>query len=145
MVAAAGLIRARYLTRLNRWPELLEAKVASASLLAASGREPSRSRMWDEVQRELGIVDVAVAPFGDRHGCWGMLELWRTDGVFTAEEVALPRLARAVRRPGTPVSARPHLRGHPDQLLPVGPAVVVLDADLQVHAQTAGAARPCCS
>ena len=28
----------------------------------------------------------------------------------------------------------------PDQLLPVGPAVVVLDPDLQVHAQTAGAA-----
>ena len=135
-----GLIRARYLTRLNRWPELLEAKVASASLVAASGREPSRSRMWDEFQRELGIVDVAVAPFGDRHGCWGMLELWRTDSVFTSEEVRYLGTLAPYVVPGLRSALARTFVDTPDQLLPVGPAVVVLDPDLQVHAQTAGAA-----
>ena len=135
-----ALIRARYLTTLNRWPELLEGKVASASLLGTSEGDPSRSLIWREVQRELGVVDVAVAPFGDRHGTWGMLELWRTAAVFTPAELrylgglapyVVPALRSALAR--TFVDSR-------EQLLPVGPAVVVLDPDLQVRSQTAGAA-----
>jgi len=50
-----ALIRARYLTTLNRWPELLEAKVASASLLVTTEGDPSRSYLWREIQRELGV------------------------------------------------------------------------------------------
>ena len=134
------LIRARYLTRLNRWPELLDAKVASTSLLVASGREPARSRMWEEVQRELGVDDVAVAPFGDRHGCWGMLELWRTDGAFTTDEVAYLGSLSSYVVPGLRSALGRTFVDTPEQLLPVGPAVVVLDPDLQVRSQTAGAA-----
>ncbi|WP_027862535.1 helix-turn-helix transcriptional regulator [Marmoricola sp. URHB0036] len=135
-----ALIRARYLTRLNRWPELLEAKVASASLLAASGRQPSRSRMWEEIQRDLGVVDVAVAPLGDRHGCWGMLELWRTDRAFTPAEVAYLGSLTPYVVTGLRAALARTFVDTPEQFLPVGPAVVVLDPDLQVHAQTAGAA-----
>ena len=135
-----GLIRARYLTTLNRWPELLEAKVPSASLLTATEGDPSRSLLWQEVQRELGVVDVAVAAFGDRHGSWGLLELWRTDGTFTPEELRyLGALARYVV-PGLRSALARTFVDTPDQLLPLGPAVVVLDPDLQVRSQTAGAA-----
>jgi DNA-binding CsgD family transcriptional regulator len=135
-----ALIRARYLTTMNRWPELLEAKVPSASLLATSEGDPSRSLLWQEVQRELGVVDVAVAPFGDRHGSWAMLELWRTDGAFTPAELGyLGGLAPYVVPALRSALARTFV-DTPDQLLPVGPAVVVLDPDLQVRSQTAGAA-----
>lgn len=82
-----GLIRARYLTTLNRWPELLAAKVAASSLLTATDGDPSRSLLWREVQRDLGVIDVAVSAFGDRHGSWGLLDLWRTDRAFTADEL----------------------------------------------------------
>ncbi len=135
-----ALVRARYLTTLNRWPELLEAKVASTSLLTATHGDPSRSRLWQEVQRELGVVDLAVAPFGDRHGSWGQFELWRTEGAFTAAELQyLGALAPSVVPALRSALARTFV-DTPDQLLPVGPAVVVLDPDLQVRSQTAGAA-----
>ena len=135
-----ALIRARYLTTLNRWPELLEAKVPSASLLIATKGDPSRSLLWQEVQRELGVVDVAVAAFGDRHGSWGLLELWRTDDAFTPAELRyLGALARYVV-PGLRSALARTFVDTPDQLLPLGPAVVVLDPDLQVRSQTAGAA-----
>lgn len=135
-----ALIRARYLTTVNRWPELLEARVASASLLGTTAGDPSRSLLWQQVQRELGVADVAVAPFGDRYGSWGLLELWRTGGSFTPAELrylgalapyVVPGLRSALARTFVDAS---------DQLLPVGPAVVVLDPDLRVRSQTAGAA-----
>ena len=107
-----ALIRARYLTTLNRWPELLAAKVPSASLLTTSEGDPSRSLLWQEVLRELGVVDIAVAPFGDRHGSWGMLELWRTDGSFTPEELRYLGALAPYVVPGPPVRARADLRGH---------------------------------
>jgi DNA-binding CsgD family transcriptional regulator len=134
------LIRARYLTTVNRWPELLEAKTPSASLLGTTEGNPSRSRLWQQVQRELGVTDVATAPFGDRHGSWGLLELWRTDGSFTPAELGyLGALAPYVVPALRSALARTFV-DTPDQLLPVGPAVVMLDPDLQVRSQTAGAA-----
>ena len=136
-----ALIRARYLTRLNRWPELLEAKVASTSLLVATDGDPSRSLLWREVQRDLGVVDVAVAAFGDRHGSWGLLDLWRTDRAFTRDELRfLGTLAPYVVPGLRSALARTFVDAH-EQLLPVGPAVLVLDADLQVRSQTAAAAE----
>ena len=134
------LIRARYLTTLNRWPELLAAKVASASLLEATDGDPSLSLLWREVQRELGVTDVAFAPFGDRHGTWGLIDLWRTDGAFTDDELRYLGSLAAYVVPGLRSALARTFVDTPDQLLPVGPAVVVLDPDLQVRSQTAGAA-----
>ena len=135
-----ALIRARYLTTVNRWPELLEAKIPSASLLGTTEGNPSRSLVWREVQHELGVVDVAAAAFGDRHGSWGLLDLWRTGGSFSAEELRyLGALAPYVVPALRSALARTFV-DTPDQLLPVGPAVVVLDPDLQMRSQTAGAA-----
>ena len=135
-----ALIRARYLTTLNRWPELLEAKIPSASLLATTEGDPSRSLLWREVQRELGVVDVAVAAFGDRYGSWGLLDLWRTDGTFDPAELQYLGALAPYVVPGLRSALARTFVDTPDQLLPVGPAVVVLDPDLQVRSQTAGAA-----
>lgn len=135
-----ALVRTRYLTTLNRWPELLDAKIPSASLLATTGGDPSRSLLWQEVQRELGVVDLAVAPFGDRHGSWGLLELWRTDGSFAAEELRYLGALAPYVVPGLRSALARTFVDTPEQLLHVGPAVVVLDPDLQVRSQTAGAA-----
>ncbi len=135
-----ALIRARYLTTLNRWPELLEAKVPSVSLLSTTEGDPSRSLLWHSVQRELGVVDVAVAPFGDRYGSWGALELWRTHGSFTPEELRYLGALASHIVPGLRSALARTFVDTPEQLLPVGPAVVVLDPDLQVRSQTAGAA-----
>ena len=134
------LVRWRYQTRPNRWTDLLDAGVAAASLVTATAGEPSRSLMWRHVLREVGVVDSAVAPFADRYGCWGFLDLWRTSGRFTHEEVEfLGRLHGAVTAGLRAALVRTFV-DREDQLLPVGPAVVVLDAELQVRSQTAGAA-----
>jgi len=135
-----ALVRARYLTTLNRWPELLEAKIPSASLLATTGGDPSGSLLWREVQRELGVTDLAVAPFGDRYGSWGLLELWRTGGSFGPEELHYLGAIASYVVPGLRSALARTFVDTPEQLLPVGPAVVVLDPDLQVRSQTAGAA-----
>ena len=135
-----ALIRARYLTTLNRWPELLEGRIAAASLLSATDGDPERSLLWREVQRDLGVVDVAVAAFGDRHGSWGLLDLWRTDGAFTREELRFLGSLAPYVVPGLRSALARTFVDAPEQLLPVGPAVVVLDPDLQVRTQTAGAA-----
>ena len=135
-----ALIRARYLTTLNRWPELLDAGIPAASLLAATDGNPSRSRLWQEVQRELGVADVAITAFGDRYGSWAFLELWRTDGAFTPAELRYLGALAPYVVPGLRSALARTFVDTPEQLLAVGPAVVVLDPDLQVRSQTAGAA-----
>jgi DNA-binding NarL/FixJ family response regulator len=135
-----ALVRARYLTTLNRWPELMEANIAAASLLATTEGDPARSLLWREVLSELGVTDVAIAPFADRYGSWGLLELWRTGGSFTPAELRyLAGLAPYVV-PGLRSALARTFVDPSEQLLPLGPAVVILDPDLQVRSQTAGAA-----
>ena len=80
------LIRARYLTRLNRWDVLLEDGITAASLVDATDGHPEESLLWSQVQRGLGVSDTAVAPFADRYGSWGLLDLWRIDGTFDASD-----------------------------------------------------------
>jgi hypothetical protein len=98
------------------------------------------------VQRDLGVRDTAIAVFSDRYGCWGLLDLWRTTGpAFTTVELAL---LEALADPLTTGLRRAFARTFVDageQLLPPGPAVVVLRPDLQVRtvlgAADAGATR----
>jgi len=69
-----------------------------------------------------------------------MMELWRAGGRFTAEELGyLGSLAPYVV-PGLRSALARTFVDRPQQLLPVGPAVVVLDPGFQVRSQTAGAA-----
>ena len=85
--------------------------------------------------------DVAVAAFGDRHGSWGLLELWRTDDrLHDCGTLATSVLWQRYVVPGLRSSLARTFVDSPDQPPPLGPAVVVLDPDLQVRSQTAGAA-----
>jgi hypothetical protein len=78
------LIRLKYLTEINRWTAVREPPVALLS--QATAGELARSLVWRELLRTYGVRDVASAVFRERHGCWGFLDLWRSDGVFSQEE-----------------------------------------------------------
>jgi DNA-binding CsgD family transcriptional regulator len=134
------LIRWRYQTRLNRWDELLDHGVASSSLLRATEGALERSAMWQHVQRELGVIDALAAPFGDRYGCWGWVDLWRTTGepFIDAELSILGSIGRSITA-GLRAAVSRTFVDSAEQLLPIGPAVVVLGPDLQVLGQTQGA------
>jgi DNA-binding CsgD family transcriptional regulator len=70
------LIALKYLTRINRWTTLHGVPVAL--LQEATGGDPSRSLLWQDLLCRYGISDVASLVFRDRFGCWGFLDLWRS-------------------------------------------------------------------
>ncbi|NMN97397.1 helix-turn-helix transcriptional regulator [Antrihabitans stalactiti] len=136
------LIRWRYLTRINRWSDLLDEGRGASSLLGSTAGDPSQSLLWRNVLRDLGVVDTAALAFGDRYGCWGFLDLWRTSsGAFTPGELSfLSALSGSVSAGLRRALARTFV--DPDRRLsPIGPAIVILGPDLQVRVQTAGAAE----
>ena len=137
-----ALLRSRYLTPFCRWDRVLEAGVTATSLMHETSGHPGRSLLWRAVQSQLGVSDTALVVFADRHGCWGLLDLWRYGGgSFTADEL---RLLATLARPVTAGLRAAIARTFADpgrHLPPVGPAVVVLDPGLQVRSQTDAAAE----
>ena len=71
------LIALKYLTRVNRWTALSGAPVAL--LQEATGGDLSRSLLWRDLLSRYGVGDVASLVFRDRFGCWGFLDLWRSE------------------------------------------------------------------
>ena len=132
------LIRLKYLTPINRWTVLGDARVAL--LAEMTGGDLSRSLLWRELLSGYGVVDVASVVFEDRFGCWGFLDLWRRGERSTFERfeaeylagIAAP-IAAALRR----VQANTFLLGSSGQDGRLGPVVLLLSADLDVQAQTA--------
>jgi DNA-binding CsgD family transcriptional regulator len=128
-----ALILSKYLTQVNRWTSLQQVE----TLDAATQGCPERSLVWDQVQRALGVSDVLSAAFRDRHGCWGFLDLWRTDELlFDHEEVQLlsaasPMITRAIRQS---LAGTFQETATGDRL---GPVVLLLGPDLWVRSQTA--------
>jgi DNA-binding CsgD family transcriptional regulator len=136
-------IRLKYLTVLNRWTGL--------TVVDHLGSRAAESDLWREVQRPLGIVDVASVVFRDPWGCWGFLDLW-SPTPYAAEDLALlralaPRLTSALRsaraaqfetvavpldRVGPGAPAGPPWRD-------LGPAVVLLDDALSIVGRTTAA------
>lgn len=135
------LARWRYLTRINRWTELLDAGTTVASLHDATGGDLAVSGLWREAQRPLGVVDVVTVVFGDRFGCWAWLELLRYDPAepFAAGDRAYLRtLASPVTTGIRRAQAHTFVAHTPDPGLD-GPAVLVLGPDLRVRTQTRAA------
>jgi DNA-binding CsgD family transcriptional regulator len=133
--------RQRYLTRTNRWTDLLDAGTPVSTLVAATGGDLSLSPLGREVQSGFGVVDVAAVAFGDRFGCWGWLDLWRRapGPVYGAAD---RRFLESLQGPVTAGLRRALARTFVDASPAVplqGPAVVVLGPDLQVRSQTTGA------
>lgn len=133
------LIRLKYLTPVNRWTRLPTS--GAAGLQQVTGGRPERSLLWREHLAGLGVRDVASIVFADRFGCWGFLDLWRHDGVFTDGEVAalaagragLTRRLRAVQAAGCRAAPGPQRHR--------GPGALVLSPSLEIRAQTAQTER----
>lgn len=129
--------RARYLTQVNRWTDMIDADTRVSALQAATGGDLAASLIWRESQGPLGVIDVAAAVFADRFGCWAWLDLWRfrPGPHFTAAEIRfLATLAEPVTAGLRRAQARTFVAGGPADS--IGPAVVLLGPDLTVRAQT---------
>ena len=130
------LIRAKYLTAVNRWTSL--AAVSVATLAGSTGGELGGSLVWAEVLSGYGVSDVASLVFRDRHGCWGWLDLWRIGGgVFSADEVAkLATRVESITEELRRCQAETFGISTPGGSSRSGPVVLVLSAELAVKAQT---------
>jgi len=130
------LIRAKYLTTVNRWTAL-DAPVAT--LHTATNAVPARSPLWREVLSGYGVVDVASLVFRDTYGCWGWLDLWRTDATGRFGDHDLASLTAAAS-PITDALRRAQAHTFNDTApLPArtGPVALILSPELEVKAQTA--------
>lgn len=131
--------RNRYLTTVNRWPELRRSATPAASLLTATGGDPSRSMLWRESLQGLGVTDVASAVFADRFGSWAWLDLWRCGETFSADEVALLGRLCAPLAEGLRLAQSRTFVEDAERLELAGPAVVLLGPGLEVLSLTATA------
>jgi DNA-binding CsgD family transcriptional regulator len=129
------LIRLKYLTPVNRWTGLTG---GGALLSASTGGDLSKSLMWRELLHDYRVTDIASSVYRDRFGCWGFLDLWRTESPpFAAadlgflDDIAAP-VTRALRRS----QARTFSGSDAAAEGPTGPVVLVLSPALQVRAQT---------
>jgi DNA-binding CsgD family transcriptional regulator len=97
------LIRLKYLTPFGRWTSLIGGHPPAVTLHAATGGDPARSPLWDGILGRYGVTDILSTVFADGHGCWGWLDLWRSDGNFPEQETAYlaaaaPIVASGLRR-----------------------------------------------
>jgi DNA-binding NarL/FixJ family response regulator len=129
------LIQLKYLTILNRWTGL---PCGTVSLSEAAGGDLSRSLMWRELLHSYQVSDIASSAYRDRFGCWGFLDLWRTQpppfadadidflaGIAGPVTAALRRSQAETFAPSTAADK-----------LPGGPVVLLLSPTLDVRAQT---------
>ena len=129
------LIRLKYLTTVNRWTSLPS---AVASLAGATGGALSKSLMWRELLRQHGVTDIASSVYRDRFGCWGFLDLWRTEAPpFSAADIEfLGHIAGPVTTALRHGLARTFIPATGGDQMPGGPVVLLLSPELVVRAQT---------
>lgn len=135
--------RWRYLTRLNRWTDLMDAGTRVALLHDVTGGDLAASALWSESQRALGVIDVAAVAFWDRFGCWAWLDLWRYSPAapFTrADATFFSALTAPVTTGLRRAQARSFVAGAAPSSID-GPAVLMLSPELQVRLQTSAAAE----
>lgn len=127
------VIRAKYLTTVNRWTSL--APGVAVTLVGSTGIDRSRADPWCSMLASCGICDVASVVLRDAAGCWGFIDLWRRSGPFEPDErhtlgalsgVVIPALRRA----------QLSTFETPSTLDLDGPAVLLLTDDLAVVGHT---------
>lgn len=135
------LIKAKYLTEVNRWTGH-GGGPAARSLQMTTGGEPARSLLWRAVLCRYQVADVLSVVFRDAHGWWGFLDLWRRDGAFQPPEVEhLSRLAPSITDALRRCQAATFAETPVPQRADTGPAVLVLDDELTVVGETTAAAH----
>jgi DNA-binding CsgD family transcriptional regulator len=130
------LIRLRYASRFNRWTSLHGA----TSVHLPDHLPPTGSRVmdWCSFVSGYGVSDIATVVFRDRFGCWGWLDLWRTNstGRFDEAEVGfLSAICDAVTSGLRRCQASTFLR-RAEPLNLSGPAVLRLSPALDVLEMT---------
>ena len=123
-----------------RLPELIRRRYLTPSRRLDALLGTARSGLWDPMLAEIGVVDTAAVTLGDRHGTWGSVELWRTNTAFTHSELDLLTQVASAATAGLRTAVSRTFAHDAQQLLPVGPAVVILDPDLALRSQTDSAA-----
>lgn len=109
-----------------------------AELPALIRRRYLAAEHWSDFHPD-GALDVATSIYADKFGCWAWLDLWRTEGMFTAAERGFlaslePALTAALRA----CQARTFTDSAAEGELPHA-AVVVLGPDLQPKSHTSAA------
>ncbi|MCU1568276.1 MAG: LuxR family transcriptional regulator [Pseudarthrobacter sp.] len=141
------LIRLKYVTPFGRWTSMIAEHQPAMTLQTATGGNPARSLLWNGLLRRYGVIDILSTVFADKHGCWGWLDLWRSDGegVFTAAETGYLAAVAGIVTPALRHSRarefRQEARGEPPQSEVPGrhlpqQAVLTLDAGMAVVGQT---------
>ena len=129
---------------INRRDALAASRTPVAALSIGTDGQLSRCRRWREHMVDFGVGDELRLVFADRTGCWAYLDLYtygqrrytENDLAFAGAVVSV--LTAALRRAPTPEST-----SEPGVLSPGGvrdPAVLVLDPELSLVAQTGPAA-----
>lgn len=137
--ALPTLIRMKYLTTVNRWTGLPPS--GCASLAQMTDGHPEVAPVWRDYLARLGIADVASVVFTDRFGWWGFLDLWRSEGNFTADEIAaLSQLRAAVTLLLRGVQAA-GFRASRSSPADRGPGALVLAPSLDIRVETSQAAE----
>lgn len=131
------LIRLRYASRLNRWTAL-----DGATSLHLPDHLPPSTRQgvveWCSFVFGYGVSDIATVVFRDRFGCWGWLDLWRTQSTGRFDETEVGFLA-AIREAVTPGLRRCQASTFARRTEPMnlsGPAVLRLSPALDVLEMT---------
>jgi DNA-binding NarL/FixJ family response regulator len=129
------LIRLKYLTTLNRWTGL---PCGAASLSAAARGDLPRSLLWRELLHNYQVTDIASSAYRDRFGCWGFLDLWRTQAPpFAHADIEfLPGIAGPLTTALRRSQAETFAPATAADRLPGGPVVLLLSPALDVRAQT---------
>ena len=129
------LIRLKYLTTVNRWTSLPRGAV---SLANATEGDLSQSLLWRELLGRYQVSDIASSVYRDQFGCWGFLDLWRTQPPpFPDADIAfLDHLAGPVTAALRHSQAQTFAPATAADQLPAGPVVLLLSAALEVRAQT---------
>ena len=132
-----GLIRLKYLTRVNRWTALSDPPVGR--LHDATDGDLTRSPLWRELLSRYDVRDVASSVFRDRFGCWGFLDLWRSGALapFSRDEAAfLVSIAKPLTEALRGCQASTFAVSPPHDPRRLGPVVLLLSPQLQVLGQT---------
>jgi DNA-binding NarL/FixJ family response regulator len=135
-----ALIKAKYATPVNRWTALRHPAAPVGRLSDAVDGDLARSLVWREVMSRYSVGDVASVVFADQFGCWGFLDLWRTDArePFSAANAAF--LASAAAPLTTALrgcQARTFVAAAAEGRPSPAPVVLMLDDDLRITSRTA--------
>ena len=129
------LIRLKYLTTVNRWTRL---PAAVASLHGVTAGALAQSLMWRDLLCRYQVTDMASSVYRDRFGCWGFLDLWRTEAApFSAADIEfLGHIAGPVTTALRHGLARTFVPATGGDQMPGGPVVLLLSPGLVVRGQT---------